>query len=164
MSRYVVSAHRWAHGWELHIDDEHGAEIGVTQSRSLAGAEAMVRDYLALDREGDPSSFDLDMRPDLDGDLADRVVAARKATQDAEHAQVAAAEQTRRLAHALRRSGLTGADVAAVLGVSPQRVSQLLRSSTAKSGTSAVNGRFAKKNSTTKVKSTRTEPARTKAG
>ena len=41
MSTYIVRATRWAHGWELHIDD-----VGVTQSRNLDGAEQMVRDYI----------------------------------------------------------------------------------------------------------------------
>lgn len=39
--RYEVRAKRWEHGWELHIDG-----LGVTQSRTLAGAEPMVRGYI----------------------------------------------------------------------------------------------------------------------
>ncbi|MGQ0575999.1 MAG: hypothetical protein ACT4RN_17590 [Pseudonocardia sp.] len=126
MSGFVVAARRWARGWELHIVDEHGAEVGVTQSRSLAGAEVMVRDYLALDHDADPDSFVVQVRADLDDDLVARVTAAREATQRAEQAQRDAAEQTRAVARALRDAGLSGADIAAVLGVSPQRVSQLL--------------------------------------
>ena len=55
---YQVRARRWAHGWEIHIDG-----VGVTQSRSLAGAEAMVRDYVALDLELDPQSFQVNITP-----------------------------------------------------------------------------------------------------
>jgi hypothetical protein len=32
MTRYAVTAKRWKHGWELHIDG-----VGVTQSRTLVG-------------------------------------------------------------------------------------------------------------------------------
>jgi hypothetical protein len=32
-----VTARRWAHGWELHIDG-----VGVTQSRTLASAERIA--------------------------------------------------------------------------------------------------------------------------
>ena len=38
---YNVTAKRWKHGWELHIDG-----VGVTQSRTLDTAEQMVRDYI----------------------------------------------------------------------------------------------------------------------
>lgn len=41
MTAYTVTAKRWEHGLELHIDG-----IGVTQSRTLDDAEAMVRDYI----------------------------------------------------------------------------------------------------------------------
>ena len=34
-----VTAKRWKHGWELHIDG-----VGVTQSRTLDTAGQMVRD------------------------------------------------------------------------------------------------------------------------
>lgn len=46
---YVVSARRWEHGWELHITDAAGEDVGVTQSHTLSDAERVVRDYLALD-------------------------------------------------------------------------------------------------------------------
>lgn len=63
MSTYTVHAKRWAHGWELRIVDGEGAEVGVTQSRSMDDAERMARDYLALDLGADPGSFDVVIRP-----------------------------------------------------------------------------------------------------
>ena len=44
MTDILVRATPWAHGWELDI-----IGVGVTQARNLREAEAMVRDYLALD-------------------------------------------------------------------------------------------------------------------
>jgi hypothetical protein len=45
---YTVRARHWERGWELHVEG-----VGVTQSRTLARAEAMVRDYLRLDGHAD---------------------------------------------------------------------------------------------------------------
>lgn len=41
VSDYNVRAVNWTHGWELHV-----ADVGVTQCRTLAGAEAQVRDFV----------------------------------------------------------------------------------------------------------------------
>ena len=59
---YTVTAKRWEHGWELHIDG-----IGVTQSRLLSGAEAIVRDCLAADDISDAETAEVTIRPDLGG-------------------------------------------------------------------------------------------------
>lgn len=128
MSGYVVSARRWARGWELHIVDPAGAEVGVTQSRTLAGAEAMVRDYLSVDLDQPGKSFEVEVRPDLDADLIASVTAARASAREAERAQREAAARSRAVAHALRDAGLSGSEIAVVLRVSTQRVSQLMSS------------------------------------
>jgi hypothetical protein len=124
VSTVNVTARRWARGWELHIADADGSEIGVTQSRTLAGAEAIVRDYLELDDRAAPDHVDI--QPELDGDIGSRAAAARRKVREAAEVQVAAAEQSREVARQLKEAGLSGADVGAVLGVSAQRVSQLL--------------------------------------
>ena len=123
VTMYHVTAKRWAHGWELHIDG-----IGVTQSRTLSGAARMVRDYLALDLGGDPASFEVAITPELDGDLATEAEAVRQAVREAEKAQRDAAAAQRAVARRLKANGLSGADIAAVLKVSTQRVSQLVNS------------------------------------
>jgi DNA-directed RNA polymerase specialized sigma subunit len=123
MTTYKVSAQRWGNYWELHIDG-----VGVTQSRTLSTAERMVRDYLALDLGGDPADFDVVITPELDGNLAAEAEAAREAVRGAEQAQLAAAARSRDIARRLKAAGLSGADIAAVLKVSTQRVSQLVNS------------------------------------
>lgn len=123
MTTYHVTAKRWAHGWELHIDG-----IGITQSRTLAGAVRMVRDYLVLDLGGDPTSYDVVITPELDGDLATEAETARQAVREAERAQRDAAAAQRTVARRLKANGLSGTDIAAVLKVSAQRVSQLVNS------------------------------------
>ena len=117
---YTVTAKRWEHGWELHIDG-----IGVTQSRLLSDAESMVRDYLAADDISDAETAEVTIRPDLGG-LEDLVLAVRAQTEGAQIAQQEAAKAARNLVARLRRAGLSVADTAAVLGVTKGLVSQLV--------------------------------------
>jgi hypothetical protein len=131
VSTYPVTARRWTHGWELHIADESGNEVGVTQSRTLATGDRMVRDYLALDLDLDDegaSALEIDIRPELEGDLGSRAARARSRVREAERIQREAADAQREIARELKKGGLSGADVATVLGVSTQRVSQLVNS------------------------------------
>jgi DNA-directed RNA polymerase specialized sigma subunit len=87
-----------ARHWKQHIDG-----VGVTQSRNLAEAETMVRD------DGEARS------------ARDAVAAADKATREA-------AARSRKVVRDLHQAGLCGRDIAAILGMSPQRISQLLKS------------------------------------
>lgn len=120
---YYVRAKRWPLGWELQIDG-----VGTTQSRSLATAEKTVRSYLAMDDYADADTAQVVISPELDGNLASEAEAARAATRQAELARDEAAVKARKVARELKASGMSGADVAVVLGVSPQRVSQLVNS------------------------------------
>jgi len=118
---YNVRAKRWEHGWELHI-----ADVGVTQSRNLWDAETMARDLISR-REGlVADSFDITITPEIGGGLDEQTRAARDAVTAADRAQRRAAAQSREAARRLRQAGLSGRDIAKVLNVSPQRVSQLL--------------------------------------
>jgi hypothetical protein len=119
---YRVRAKRWAHGWELHIEG-----VGVTQSHTLHDAERMARDYIALDTGTDPGSFGIEITPEIGGELGEKTAAARRAVAEAEEARRAAAARSRDAARELQSAGLSGRDIAAVLRVSPQRVSQLLK-------------------------------------
>ncbi len=131
MGAYNVRAKRWEHGWELHIDG-----VGVTQSHSLRDAEMMARDLIER-RTGAPAgSFGVDITPEIGGGLDEQTRAAREAVTAAEQAQRQAAAQSRDAAMRLHRAGLTGRDIAAVLHVSPQRVSQLLKDSRDQAGDS----------------------------
>jgi len=120
---YHVTVRRWKRGWELHIDG-----VGVTQSTSLAGAERMVRDHLALVFDADPDTFQVAITPEIDPTLSAELRQAREKAAAAAQLQRTAAEMSCRVARELHtRCNLSGADVAAVLGVSPQRASQLLK-------------------------------------
>jgi DNA-directed RNA polymerase specialized sigma subunit len=116
---YTVTAKRWKHGWELHIDG-----IGVTQSKTLATADQMVRDYIETLTDADVSGAEVVITPEL-GALGDKVTTVRAQVDAAERAQRDAAAAKRRLADDLRAAGLSVSDTAEILGVSRGRVSQL---------------------------------------
>jgi hypothetical protein len=114
----AVREGRW---WVVHI-----AGGGTTQARTLTQVEAMVADYVGLTR--DIPAEEVYVRiTDIDpgAGLADALTAARQAQADAVVAQEKAAARVRSLAKTLRERGLSGVEIALVLGVSKQRVSQL---------------------------------------
>ena len=125
MKTYHVRAKRWEHGWELHIEG-----VGVTQSRTLWDAEEMVRDLISRREDLPGDAFAVTITPQVGGGLDEETRAAREAVSAANRAQRQAAAQSRAAARRLRQAGLTGRDIAKVLDVSPQRVSQLLRAAT----------------------------------
>src|SRR4051794_2755694 len=88
----------------------------------------MVRDYVALDTGADPASFDVKITFEVGAGLDDAIRDTRLKIREAEQLQAQAAERSRALVRQLVARGLSGRDAARVLGVSPQRVSQLLRS------------------------------------
>jgi len=121
---YDVRAKRWEHGWELHIEG-----VGVTQSRTLWDAEEMARDLISRREDLPGDAFVVTITPQIGGGLDEETRAAREAVSAANQAQHAAA-QSRAAARRLRQAGLSGRDIAIVLDVSPQRVSQLLKTGT----------------------------------
>jgi hypothetical protein len=123
MTTYNVTARRWKRGWELHIDG-----VGVTQCRTLPEAETMVRDYVESLTGKDTSNAVVLVTPEVGGGLDERARAAREAVAAADKATREAAAQSRKAARDLRDAGLSGRDIAAILRVSAQRVSQLLKS------------------------------------
>lgn len=122
MRTYKAHARRWEGGWELHIDG-----VGVTQSRTLRDAERMARSYIAMDTGGDRDSFEVEIVPDLDG-LEKSAGEARQAVAEAAKLQRKAGALAREVVRDLKTHGLSGNDIATLLNVSPQRVSQILKS------------------------------------
>ena len=118
---YQAVAKRWARGWELHI-----AGIGITQSWTLTDAEAMVRDYVAMLLHVEGDSFDVVVVPEVGADLDGRLRGIDEADAAVRAAQDRAAALRRQVAADLRSLGLSGREIAIVMKISPQRVSQLL--------------------------------------
>lgn len=108
--------------WVVSVAVVPGVAVRV---RRVDQAEAPVRAAIAQALHADPSSFDLRVVPVLPADLTTEIAQARAAVAEAEARQAAAARMSRSVVLRLLENGLTGADAAAILGLSQQRVSQL---------------------------------------
>ncbi len=119
----VFERDRESDAWLVHIK---GIEACHTYGRTLRQAEARIREAVAawLDREPD----ELVITPEWPAELvrvAGEVSQARESAASASHD---AAAKTARAVKRLERMGLSRRDAADVLGISHQRVQQLLAS------------------------------------
>ncbi|QPL05150.1 MULTISPECIES: helix-turn-helix domain-containing protein [Actinomyces] len=101
-----------------------GHEYG-TQARRLSDIAAEVADAAALMTDRDPSDYAVTITT-ADPQWAALVEDYQRAAADLARAQDAARDASRAAITALRAQGLTGRDIAALMGISPQRVSQLV--------------------------------------
>ncbi|MHB1067967.1 MAG: hypothetical protein ACYC2Z_11170 [Candidatus Nanopelagicales bacterium] len=122
METYTAKATREGRYWVLDV-----AGVGVTQARNLDEAQEMVRSLVSIMREIPDDSFEIRIRVDLAG-LDVTAAAEINAAEVAELAerQASVARRQRALVLELDRAGISRRDTAVVLGVSPQRVSQLI--------------------------------------
>ena len=125
MSEYTVHAKRAGKYWELHVDG-----VGVTQARNLQrDADEMIRHYVSMMTGEKVDTVTYNLLPEVGGSLDSEAAKARAAARDAEAALNISAKLNRKAARDLRAAGLSGRDAATVLGLTPQRVSQLINSS-----------------------------------
>lgn len=116
---YQVRAVRWEHGWELHIDTDR-----VTQARTLAEADRVIADYLALDGE---SGARFTVVPELDERTASEISAVQRQMAEVKQLQAQTTRSYRGLVGSLRHRGMSVSDIARVLKISAGRVSQLTK-------------------------------------
>ncbi|WP_239377413.1 MULTISPECIES: type II toxin-antitoxin system HicB family antitoxin [unclassified Frankia] len=134
---YRVNITRERDAWLADVPDVPGAH---TFARSLSTLQRSVREVIALmtDRADDALDvFDLDVRYEI-GDSSTAVTAARQARAEAERAEHASASAIRRAVARLPTS-LSVRDIAELLGISHQRVSQV-RAEINKSGRGIDDG------------------------
>jgi DNA-directed RNA polymerase specialized sigma24 family protein len=128
MKIYEVTVTRddnlWAavvHGLPPHV-------IGATDAERLADLESDVYDLVAALTDSDLGRFRLTWRYVVNGrDVTDRVVALRRAEGALEEAMMARDEARRSLLKALADIGLSQSAIGDMLGVSHQRIHQLLK-------------------------------------
>lgn len=99
-----------------------------TQVKSLAQVEGMVAEVIELVHDLDPSTFVVELNvlaADFVGDQFEQFLSAREAHLEAvERSTIATRELAMRL---VRDEGLTQADAGEIMGLSAQRVSQILK-------------------------------------
>lgn len=115
---YRVVARRSPSGWTLHV-----ADLGTVSTRSLATAEKDARAHIAVVTGRD--DVVVQIQPKLDLRLGQLVSEAQAQNAELVAATARASAKSREAANELRAAGLPNVDIAAVLGVSDQRVSQL---------------------------------------
>lgn len=115
---YRVVARRVSDGWTLHVGD-----LGTVVTRSLATAEKDARAHVKTVAGRD--DVIVHVQPKLDLHLGGLVWAAKDTNAQLAELTAVAAARSREAAHELRAAGLSNTDIAVVLGVSDQRVSQL---------------------------------------
>lgn len=123
MKQYVARCVRSDGWWAITVDGVKGVH---TQARRLDQVEDMVREAVALVRDVEPGSFEVRVRPVLDDATRSAVEEALEQKAAADAAQTAAQQAWRHAARTLVEDGLTVRDAGKVLGVSHQRINQLV--------------------------------------
>lgn len=124
MSQYTVRARRVGAWWALDVPDVPGVH---TQVKRLDQAESMARDAIAGVLGAPQDTFEVAVSPEIPEPIRAIVDQATSARSEAAQAQEAAAQLTRRAARRLVEEGLTVRDAGVLLGVSHQRIAQLLQ-------------------------------------
>jgi len=122
--KYTVRARRSGAWWAIDVPELPGV---FSQARRLDRVESMARDAIALFLDIDPATLEIRVETNLPSDLRRDVDAVGRLRADADRLQAESSVAMRRLTHELMGRGLSVRDAAAILGISHQRVSQLVR-------------------------------------
>jgi hypothetical protein len=109
-------------------DADTSALNALTQARSLAKIESMARDLIATILDADEDSFDVKFEYLLPGESGDLVCQAKGARAWLDAAQALWQERSATAARALAEEGYSLRETATLLGLSHQRVDQILGS------------------------------------
>lgn len=120
---YYVAASREGRWWLLDC-----GEYGATQAPSLSSAVDEASDLIAMVLDVPVDTVDVELTVHVSDALDVMIEQAREVAVRAEHEQRDAAARSRAVVRALLDQGVTGADAARILKVSPQRISQLAKS------------------------------------
>lgn len=120
MRSFSAVATREGKWWVVDVDG-----VGTTQGRTTTEAQEMAEDLVTAMTEVTAADLVVDIFFRLPGDLAVQFEDVRSKQRQAEEAQRVASAASRTLVHRVLAAGLSKRDAARVLGLSPQRISQL---------------------------------------
>lgn len=130
MSTYHVDVYRDDRWWMIRVpelDGTQGIDEVISQARRYAEIEPQARDLIALVADVAPSTIELDLHVTVENlDItatADQIAADRKAAAEAERRVLV---ESTRAAQELKAAGVTLRDIGDIIGVSFQRVGQLV--------------------------------------
>ena len=121
---YTARARRSGRWWAIDVPELPGV---YSQARRLDRVEPMARDAIALFLDVDPATFDVHLETNLPSDLRQDVDEVGRLRAEADRLQAESSGAMRHLTHELLGRGLSVRDAAEILGISHQRVSQLVR-------------------------------------
>ena len=121
---YTARARRSGSWWAIDVPELPGV---YSQARRLVRVESMARDAIALFLDVDPATLDIRVETNLPSELRRDVDAVGRLRAEADRLQVESSGAMRHLTEELLGRGLSVRDAAAILGISHQRVSQLVR-------------------------------------
>lgn len=123
VTTYLVTTQRSGGWWAFSARDVPGV---FGQARRLDQVTQEARDVISL-MTGEPEdSFDIKLEPHLDPTLEHEIRAARSAREKLEQVQALTADAIRKTAADMSSRGLSVRDIGSLLGLSYQRVSQVL--------------------------------------
>lgn len=119
----IYEGRTWREGrfWVVEVDG-----VGVTQARRLSQVEEMARDLVAIMVQVPADSVRVEIDVELGDTVKSEVEEAKRLRCEALRLQEAATQASREAATRLRETGLSINDVGTLLGISHQRVHQLL--------------------------------------
>lgn len=118
VTTYTAVCRRSGAWWAISIPEIKGLH---TQVRRLDQAADMARDAIALMLDVDPATVEVEVVPEVPAPVED-ALAARRAAREAERAAEA---RTAAAVRQLLDEGYTIRDIGRMLGLSPQRISQI---------------------------------------
>ncbi len=130
MTTFVVDAEYTGEWWVLQCREHPGA---VTQVRRLEQASHII-EAISFVAGIDPESIDIHVEPRLPDDVAQLVASTLTLRQRAREMEANVSLDMRRSAHRLLAHGLSQRDAAVILGISYQRVHQLVSEPMANAG------------------------------
>lgn len=123
VSTYSARVSREGQFWLAEVDG-----VGVTQGRSLTEVQRMAQDLVVAMLDVPADDVQVELHVDLPAQVRTLVTEARDGVRRLEEQQREIAVKSRQAARELHHEQrLSGKDTAFLLGVSPQRVSQLVR-------------------------------------
>jgi hypothetical protein len=122
VSTYHATAELEGRYWLVHVEEVDR----WTQARHLREVESMARDLVAVMLDVGEETFDLELDVRLPASVQEHLDAAKRLRDEAVHANSASAVEVRLAARELVDASVPLRDIGQLLGVSHQRVHQLV--------------------------------------
>ncbi len=123
MERYTVRARREGAWWAIEVPEVPGA---FSQARRLDQVEAVARGAVALLLDVASDSFALIVETEMPREWSDSLATLRSHQRELALANRRVSSHLRQVARALHNDGLPVRDVGSLMGLSAQRISQLI--------------------------------------